>query len=175
MSEEYIIQQCKKGDHEAFRILLDKYAPILMGVCMRYLRNENQAKDALQESFIKIFNNFQKLEDYKAQKAWMIKIAVNTCLRELKSMKTFDDIDDKVIEDVFELSFIEIIETESLLMIIDRLPENWRMVFNLHVVEGYSHKEIAEMLKIPEASSRVYLTRARKALQAMIKEIEFTN
>lgn len=138
-----------------------------MAVCSRYCTDKEHAKDALQETFINIFKYIDSIKEINSAEAWMRKVAVTCCIAmyRKKVMPKYLEITPSV-----ELLNIEIPEVfanlsvEELLQIIDQLPEGLRIVFNLHAVEGYSHKEIGELLNIGVSTSRANLTRARKMI-----------
>lgn len=147
---------------------------MMNGICLRYASNQAEAEDILQDSFVKAFKN---LDRYKADGplgAWMRRITVNTALeqyRRNKSLKNFGimlEINESSI--VIEDGAIEQLEMEDLLEKIQRLPKGFRTVFNLYAVEGYTHKEIGELLKVSEGTSKSQYSRARLILRTMIQE-----
>lgn len=172
-----LIAKCKKQDREAQSLLYKRYADVLFGQCLKYTSNYEEAKDHLQESFITIFSKIHQYQGKGSFEGWMKRIAINTVLqsyrkkRELplekeewiKAKETEEDFAGEDFKDTtVPLSF--------LLHIVRELPERYRMVFNLYVLDGYSHKEIAEMLKIAEGTSKSNLSRARANLANKIKE-----
>lgn len=170
MDQISIINGCKRGQEKAFKALVEKYAPKLMAVCIRYLKDNDLAKDALQESLISIFKSIQTYSGIGSFEGWMTKIAVHTCLKEIRMKKSFQDL---LLVDLQETKTQEIessLEMKDILNLINELPETQRIVFNMHIVEGYSHLEIADLINIAESSSRVYLTRARRWLQEKIEK-----
>lgn len=167
MTPEDIIRGCKQGKEESYRLLVDTYASTLMGICMRYLSDRPRAQDALQETYILVFRSIHRFEETGTLKAWLSKIAVNCCLKELRKNKSLRFApEDLSLEQIPEMPGIyEQLEAEDLLRLLDMLPAHYRIIFNLHVIEGYSHKEISDMCGIQESLSRTKLTRARKILQ----------
>lgn len=167
LTQKEIIQGCKDGREEAYRALVDLYAEQLMGICMRYVRDRQKAEDILQETYIRVFKSVHKYEESGTLTGWLIKIAVNFCLKELKKNKRLSFKEEELhFEKAIELPDVyDKLSTEDLLLILDRLPGPYRIIFNLNVIEGYSHKEIADMLGIQVSLSRTKLTRARKMLQ----------
>lgn len=167
MTQNEIIQGCKDGREDAYRNLVDSYANKLMGLCVRYLRDRQKAEDAVQETFIQVFRSVNQFDDSGNLIAWMSRIAINTCLKEIKKSKRMVFTEQTLhIENLPVMPDIDRkMKTEELLSILDNLPAAYRIVFNLHLVEGYSHKEISVMLDIRESTSRTKLTRARKMLQ----------
>ena len=157
----------KKIDQKAQRALFDQYNQKLIGVAVRYVSSMDDAKDVLQESFIRIFKYMPKadFDNRSMMEAWMVKITVNEALRWLKKGKKHQN--EELIENVSGHMIVnqEDTQKQDLLRLIHTLPDGYRVVFNLYSIEGYSHKEIGELLKITESSSRSQLTRARQLLQ----------
>jgi RNA polymerase sigma factor (sigma-70 family) len=165
LTDDQIILGCKNGEPIAFKGLLQKYAPLMMAVAMRYLRDIHKAEDVLQDSYITIFNQMANYEDRGKLKAWMCKIIVNNCLKELRLKNTLLPLEDINIGHSYESNVLDYLEVEEMLKIVEKLPQQLYVIYNLYIVEGFTHSEIAEMLGIPESSSRVYLTRARLAMK----------
>ena len=172
--EQHIISLFKKGDQHAMDKLYMEYADYLTGVCARYISDEDEVKDVLQDSFIKIFTQIHQFE-YRGKdslKAWITKVVINEALAHLRQSKTFfvslqeSDIGDFLDEE----SDVECIDSDILYSFIQRLPPGYRAVFNLFVIEEKSHKEIAEILQIQPATSASQFLRARKLLAEMIRE-----
>ena len=167
MTQNEIIQGCKAGREAAYKELIEQHATKLMGLCVRYLRDRQKAEDAVQETFIQVFKSVHQIDEEGNLIGWMSRIAINNCLKEIKKSKRM-----VFTEETLHLENLPVMpeidrkmKTEELLAILDNLPPAYRIVFNLHLVEGYSHKEISEMLDIQESASRTKLTRARKMLQ----------
>lgn len=157
--------------------LFDKYSGMLRGVCLRYVNNDFDADDLLQEGFIKILDNISKYQDTGSFTAWMKRIMVNHAINfcKKKNKQKFSEwndsySDDLVENDVDNSNKLEnrILETNldpsDIIKIIQELPDGYRMVLNLYVVDGYSHKEIAEKLNISVNTSKSQLSRARKMM-----------
>ena len=146
---------------------MDAYADQLMGTCVRYLRDHQKAEDAVQETYIQVFKNIHRFDESGSLIGWMTRIAINTCLKELRKAKrlVFNEeaiaFDHRIqLPDVYEK-----LTADDLLILLDRLPVSYRIIFNLYVIEGYDHKEIGSMLNIQVSHSRTRLTRARSMLQ----------
>lgn len=167
MSEQELIQNCQKQHAASQRLLYEKYAPKMMSVCMRYLNDKAEAEDALQEAFIKIFKHIVHFRSEGSFEGWMRRIFVNTALSTLrvKQIKYVDTINSYSINSSVNPSVIEKMSAQEIFELISTLPNGYRIVFNLHGIEGYSHKEIAETLGITESTSRTQYLKARKALQ----------
>jgi RNA polymerase sigma-70 factor (ECF subfamily) len=171
MDEQQLIKGCIDNDRKAQKSLYDKYSRRMMGVCMRYVKDVESARDVLQEGFLKLFTNLDKYSGSGSFDGWVRKIFVNCALESLRSndiLKEASDIDDVSFMDLEESSSVEDISADDLLTYIKSLPEGYRTAFNLFAVEGYSHREIGEMLNISEVTSRSQYMRARKMLQKRI-------
>lgn len=178
-ADQKIIEGCIKGKRRDQNRLYTKYAPALLGVCMRYSRNKDEAEDILQEGFIKIFMNIKSYRGEGSFEGWMKRIMVNTAITHNKQTlkhQYHTDIDE--IEETHEIRAGGSHEPagtqlpkEKLMNIIQNLPEGYKMVFNLYVFEQYTHKEIAQILGISENTSKSQLSKARKLLTSRIKKI----
>lgn len=174
MSVQEIIDGCVKKDARYQRILVEKYATTLFTVSRRYVPNNADAEDILQDAFIKIFSAIERFDSSKgALEAWMRKIVINTALR-LLNKKSFTH--EKSVERFAEIHLSPVaydhLQAEDVMSLINTLPDGYRQIFNLAVVEGYSHKEIATLLNIAEGSSRKNLSRAKKLLRQKLKNQE---
>lgn len=171
MSEKELIEGAKKRDARCQRALFDRYSPVLMGVCLRYCRNRTEAEDALQESFIRIFDKL-KLYDYKGSfEGWLKRLTVNVALKGYQRKRFTHEKTglEAVPEQSGDPSAYARLGEQELMALVMALPEGYKLVFNLYAIEGYSHKEIAKTLGIQEASSRSQLLKARKLLQRQIE------
>ncbi len=176
--EEELILRCQKNDHTAFKELYEKYAGKMMAIAARYCNTTFEAEDLLQEIFI---NVFRKIKNYKHKgsfEGWLRRMVVNLSINhyhrtakqrnqveisnENESLSEWES--GHYEEIISRLSEIEIIET------VQKLPEGYRMVFNLYEIEGYSHKEIADQMGISEGTSKSQLFKAKKMLQSMITQ-----
>ena len=167
MTETEIILGCQAYEKSAFKELVKTYSPSMMSLCIRYTGDQYLAQDMLQETFITVFKHILKYKPTGSFKSWLHRIAVTTCLKELRSRRqaVFLDLDDY--EEVPEDEPPTMVDEFGMMQIISELPEQYRLVFNLFVIEGYNHREIAEMLDIQERTSRVQLTRARKYVRQL--------
>ncbi len=170
-----LIKGCKNDNRNAQRALVDTYGSYLYGVSIRYIRDEQEAKDVVQESLILIFRNIKKFksEPY-AFKAWMRQITINASLQKLrkayrkKEIMTENHVDNK--EEMPEV--YGKFERDDILKIINNLPIKYREVFNMYVIDGYSHKEIAKKIGVKESTSRAILTRAKIKVREKVLEIQ---
>jgi len=155
--------------------LFDKFAPKMMTVCLRYASDSMEAEDILQDGFVKTFN---KLVDFKQEgslEGWIRRIMVNTALDAIRKNKKYAQ--DANIDDVgFKISNFESasddIQAEDLLKLINSMPEGYKVVFNLFAIEGYSHKEISELMNISENTSKSQYSRARSYLRTRLEKLE---
>ncbi len=169
-----IIDKCRKGDRSAQKKLYDYLAPKMFAVCLRYMGNRMPAEDILQDGFITLFS---KLDSYSGEgsfEGWARKIFVNTALMSLRktdALKLSDDLEEagNLSSDIS--TQIQNIGYKEIMKIVMKLPDGYRTVFNMFVVEGFSHKEIAQALNISEVTSRSQLQRARMILQEKIKKL----
>ncbi|WP_313112219.1 RNA polymerase sigma factor [Aequorivita sediminis] len=176
MTLEELIQQCKKQNAKAQGELYKKYNRILFAICLRYSPNYTEAEDNLQDAFITIF---KKVEQYKGKgsfEGWMKRITVNTVLQKYRKQRNFDIVDEGQIEDEAEVEIdSDEIPLDFLLKIVQELPDRYRLVFSMYVLDGYQHKEIAEMLGISDGTSKSNLARARMILKNKIEEYNAKN
>ena len=169
MSLEKLILQCKKQDIRAQEKLYRMYSGKLFGLCLKYSNNYQQAEDNLQDGFITIFNKINQYEDKGSFEGWMKRIVINTTLQKHRKEKYFEIINENLLEDPEIEVDDEEITTDFLLESIQDLPERYRQIFNLYALDGFSHKEIAEMLNISVGSSKSNLARARHILKSKIE------
>ncbi len=170
--ESKLIDLCKEGNRIAQKTVYDRLAPKMFPVCIRYVGDRGVAEDMLQDGFVTLFS---KLDTYKGDgsfEGWARKVFVNTCLMYLRkkdALKMSEDIDLARNISSGWSDQVQNIGYKELMRLITSMPHGFRTVFNLYVLEGYSHKEIAEMLGITEVTSRTQLSRARLWLQGKLK------
>lgn len=175
MDDLTLVSECAKGNPKAQRALFDKFAPKMLSVCMRYVRNMDEAEDALQDAFVKVF---QKIGEFKMEgslEGWIRRIMVNTALDALRRNKK--QLGDVQLDDVsYKVSFSDYsfddMDVNHLLKMIDQLPDGYRVVFNMFAIEGYSHKEIADTLGVTENTSKSQYSRARAFLRNQLEHTE---
>jgi RNA polymerase sigma-70 factor (ECF subfamily) len=170
VTEQDLIQGCIRGERKSQEAIFRLYAGKMLVVCLRYARHHMEAEDILQDAFIKVFryiNNFQHKGSFEG---WIRRIVVNTALKNIdKKSFTNEQIGIETEKDAGAAPNVySDLGEEELLKMIASLPDGYRVVFNLYAIEGYSHKEIAELLDIGESTSRSQLVKARKLLQDMI-------
>ena len=167
-----IIKGCIAGSRRDQELLYRRHAAKLYAVCLQYSGNNEEARDILQEGFIKIFENLSTYKNEGSFEGWMRRITVNTALEKFRSRNNLYKVDDidQIPEPDAEPDNQDYagLEAADLLDIIRELPPKYRMVFNLYAIEGYSHKEISEMINISEGTSKSNLSRARAILQRRV-------
>ncbi|MDR1169783.1 MAG: sigma-70 family RNA polymerase sigma factor [Prevotellaceae bacterium] len=172
--DEQLIKECIKKDIRAQKQLYEKYASLMMSVCLRYVKDRDIAQNLLQDGFIKLFDKIHTYSGTGSFVGWMRKIFVNTSLEYLRHndvLKHSMNIDVAFNIESKEESPIDKISADELMKCITELPVGFRTVFNMFAIEGYSHAEIAEMLGIHEGTSRSQYARARTLLQQKIMKL----
>ncbi len=176
--EKELIEQCRKGSREAQQVLYNQYAPKLMGVCMRYLTEPEDAKDIVQEVFFKVFTRIDDFRGESRFETWLTRILINHTLNWLRKNKKRllqvnieeTDITEILPDEPGELLWADWLTPEEAVKMISSLPVQQRTVLNLYVFEQFSHAEIASQLGISESTSRVTLLRARAKLNSMVRQ-----
>ena len=170
MSLEKLIEKCKQGDLKAQSEVYQLFAGKLFALCLKYSKNYQEAQDNLQDGFITIFNKMHQFQFKGSFEGWLKRIVVNTALQKYRKKNVLNLISDEFPDEVE----VEVDETtlslDYLLGIIQELPNRYRLVFNMYVLDGYSHREIAEMLEISEGTSKSNLSRARQILKRKVEQ-----
>ncbi|MCX6251567.1 MAG: RNA polymerase sigma factor [Bacteroidetes bacterium] len=176
--EDLILEGCIAGKRNEQGLLYKKFAPTMMGVCLRYSHNREEAEDILQEGFLKVFQNIRTFRKEGSLEGWIKRIMINHALNQFRKnrrnpfLENLEDINETEILDHAELNgSIEPVPEETLISLIQALPQGYRIVFNLYVIEENSHKEIAETLKISENTSKTQLMKARRLLRQKLLKI----
>jgi RNA polymerase sigma-70 factor (ECF subfamily) len=165
-----LINDCKNNDRKAQEQLYRLYSPKLFAVCLKYSRNYNEAQDNLQDGFLIIFNKIEQFSFKGSFDGWLKRIMINNVLQQYRN-QTFLSLVNDDIEDNCEIDLDdENISLDYLLKIIQELPDRYRLVFNLYVLDGFSHQEIADMLSINIGTSKSNLARARMILKDKIEQ-----
>jgi RNA polymerase sigma-70 factor (ECF subfamily) len=171
-----LIIQCKKQDARAQEELYKRYSGILFSICLRYSPNYSEAQDSLQDSFLTIF---KKVDQYKGKgsfEGWIKRITVNTVLQKYRRKSVFSIAREDQIVDEIEVEVEDDgVPLDFLLKIIQELPDRYRLVFTMYVMDDYAHKEIAEMLGISDGTSKSNLARARIILKTKIEDYKSAN
>jgi len=174
-SESDLLEGCMKGNRKMQRELYDRFAPKMYGVCLRYASNAEEAEDILQEGFIKVF---RKMDSYRGDgsfEGWIRRIFVNTAIeyyRKKTYLQPITEHEENTVEGKY-LSVLDNLAEKDIINLVQQLSPGYRTVFNMYVVEGYTHKQIADLLGISEGTSKSQLSRAKQILQDMVtKHIE---
>lgn len=171
LNELDLIQACIRGEREMQECLYNRFSPLMYSVCLRYSGNSYDAQDLLQEGFIKVFKNLHKFRHDGSFEGWVRRIFVNTSIehfRKKSHMYSVSEIEGVTIEDK-DSSVLDNLAEKDIMAIIHQLSPGYKAVFNLHVIEGYSHKEIAVMLGINEGTSKSQLARAKGVLRKLVE------
>lgn len=174
MDEQALIKDCLKGSPIAQRKLFEKFAPKMMSVCLRYMKDGQEAEDVLQDGFIKVFQKLNAYENTGSLEGWIRRIVVNTALDQLRKNSKFGYTDD-----VNEVGYkienhdftVEGLMAQDLMKLISQMPEGYKVVFNMFAIEGYSHKEIADLLGITESTSKSQYSRARAHMREKLEKL----
>ena len=171
MTEQEIIQGCRQKNRKAQQALYDKYSPKMFGICKRYVKRYEDAEDVLVDALFKVMTKIDMFSGNGSFEGWIRRIVVNESLMHLRKNNNFkltvelNNIDIKT-----EVSIEDDLAAEDILKLLAKLPTGYRTVFNLYVVEGFKHREIAEQLGISINTSKSQLILAKKKLQALVKE-----
>lgn len=172
MNLERLIKQCAKNDRRAQKEIYQLYAGKLFSICLKYSKNKEEAQDNFQDGFITIFKKIDQFNFKGSFEGWVKRVMLNTVLLKYRKKRVLnlvsEEIPDEVVVDVDD----DEISLDFLLNLIRELPERYRLVFNLYVLDGYSHKQIAEMLTIAEGTSKSNLARARAILKQKIEKYQ---
>lgn len=174
---QQIITGCLKKDPRFQRVLVEQYSGLLYGICLRYLRDKEEARDGLQEGLMRIFENLDKFDSRKGKfESWMSTITIHHCLNKLKRKKLLliSEKDDLATQASYEIE-TDILSTyglEQIAKFVTELPEIYGTVFNLAAIDGYSHLEISQLLGISERASRTRLSRAKNKLKDRISRLK---
>lgn len=174
MNDETLVKECVSGNARSQRLLFDRFSAKMLGVAMRYINDKERAEDVLQDAFIKVFKHLNRFKNDGSLEGWIRRIVVNTALDQLrKNKKRQSDIalDDSFIEITTNNFTEERLQAESLMKIVQELPDGYRTVFNMFAIEGYSHKEIAKKLGITENTSKSQYSRAKSVLREILNKL----
>lgn len=171
-SIENWVSKAADGNQKAQRYIYDQHSGVLYSICLRYMGNEEDAKDVFQEGFVKLFDNLMSFRFDGSFEGWAKRIMVNMALTHLRKRKPMADVEMENSEEVaYDQDVLSKMGADDLMKLIGELPDGYREVFSLFAIEGYSHKEIAEALEISEGNSKLRMNRARKMLQSRVIEL----
>jgi RNA polymerase sigma-70 factor (ECF subfamily) len=175
MTDQELLEGCKAKDPHAQKLLFQVYSRKLMGICKRYTQNREDAEDVFQEAFVRVFKALTTVQKVGSLEVWIKKIVIHTAINYFHKHKKHyghhhqDFLLEPTNGDDLILSKLS---NEELLEVVQSLPDGYRMVFNLFVIEGYAHKEIAQLLGISESTSKTQLLKAKKMLKKKFKKLE---
>jgi RNA polymerase sigma factor (sigma-70 family) len=171
--KEKLIKQCQKKSAKAFDELYTTYSSLIYGICLRYTKDRAEAEDLMQECFIKILNKIGDYEFKGSFEGWLRRLTVNSAINFLKAKKLFmsEDVGNyEIISEDSNNDIISEMNAREIIALINKLPVGYRTIFNMHVVEGYKHTEIAEILEISDITCRTQFKKAREALIELINK-----
>lgn len=172
-ADHILVNRCQKGDRQAQNELYRRFRRMLFGVCLRYAGSREEAEDLLQESFLRIYTDLYQYQPTGELGAWCRKVAVNVALQHLRKKKRlFPVVDLEQVPDLYEeeIDLFSENRAKALLHLVQKLPDGYRLVFNLHVMEGLTHPEIAEYLEISVNTSKSQLSRSKTLLRKMLEQ-----
>lgn len=182
LTDEEVFRGCLKNDRKAQATFYQRYKSRFFGVCWRYANNKEDAEDIFQEALIKVFKHIKEVRDAKDVSAWVRRIIVNTAINHYRKKVTFDDVEnlsdevllpfdthDEILSQLNSKELMEVLNT-----VLSELPNGARIVFNMYVIEGYTHPEIAAQLQIAEGTSKSQLFFAKKYIQEKLKKKGFS-
>ncbi len=167
-----LIKACRKGNQLAQMQLYDKYAQAMFTIACRYLKDDEEAKDVMQEAFLKAFTHMDSYKPEYSFGAWLKRIVINQSLDVLKKRKVefnYDEIDTQNSVEIDDWSFNTSVSKRSILDAIEKLNDKHKIVVKLYLIEGYDHQEISEILNIPVKTSRTHLSRGKNKLRDLLK------
>jgi RNA polymerase sigma-70 factor (ECF subfamily) len=170
--EQHIIDGCIANDRNSQKTLYNLFAGKMLAVCMRYAKDKSEAEDMLQEGFVKIFLNIHKFKNEGSFEGWVRRIMVYTAINHYKQRirKFQETLDMDNNDSAFDEGIIEKISAKEIVALVQQMPEGYRMVFNLYAIEGYTHKEIADIMGIAIGTSKSQYARAKSYMQQVIKQ-----
>lgn len=171
LTDSDLIKGCIAGDRRIQETLYRQFSPKMYAVCLRYSGNADDAQDLLQEGFIKVFNNIHRFRSEGSFEGWIRRIFVNTSIehfRKKTNLYSISEAEENTIENK-DLSVLDSLSEKDIMGLVQELSPGYRTVFNMYVVEGYSHKDIGTLLGISEGTSKSQLARAKGILQKMVE------
>jgi RNA polymerase sigma-70 factor (ECF subfamily) len=171
-SESDLIEGCIQGNRKMQYELYQRFSPKMYGVCLRYAANAEEAEDILQEGFIKVFKKMGSYRGDGSFEGWIRRIFVNTAIEHFRKKAYLQPITEQE-ENTIEGKYLNVLENlaeKDIIKLIQQLSPGYRTVFNMYVIEGYTHKQIADILNISEGTSKSQLSRAKLILQDLVKK-----
>jgi RNA polymerase sigma-70 factor (ECF subfamily) len=175
-NESALIKKAIKNNREAQHVLFEMHAPKMLSVCRYYIKDMQQAEEAMLNGFFKVFKNLKTFKNEGSFEGWIRRIMIRESISYLRQKKSIDILCDEDVSTSAQSNNIQTnLEISEIQSLIDSLPEGYRMVFVMYAIEGYKHDEIAELLKISTGTSKSQLFKARKMLQEQIKTLNKTS
>lgn len=172
LTESDLINGCLAGNRRIQELLYQRFAPKMYAVCLRYANNTDDAQDLLQEGFIKVYRNLEKFRREGSFEGWVRRVFVNTAIEHYRrkvNLSTIGEKEERTIEDG-TFNVLDQLAEKDIIQLVQELSPGYRSVFNMYVIEGYSHKEIGDLLDISEGTSKSQLARAKAILQKKVQE-----
>ena len=170
VTEEELIQACKRQERKAQKLLFERYSPKMFGVCKRYVKHREDAEDVLIEGLYKVLSKINMYGGKGSFEGWIRRIIVNECLMFLRKKHNFRlTVEISNIDIKTEVTIIDELAARDILVLLDKLPTGYRTVFNMYVIEGYKHREIADILGISINTSKSQLILAKKRLRDLVR------
>lgn len=171
--EKRRIQLAMENNRQAQQLIYSKYAPKMLSVCRQYIKDLQHAEDVMITAFMKVFTHLGKFEHKGSFEGWIRRIMVNECISYIRAHRKVSFLEEEVYKEESANATESQFNLEEIQCLIDALPDGYRMVFNLYVIEGYKHHEIAELLSINEGTSKSQLSHARRILQNEISKLKY--
>ena len=174
MEYKVLIKECLKGNAQAQKAMFDHFSGKMLFLCMRYATDQSEAEDMLQEGFVRLYSNLNKFQHKGSFEGWVRRIFVNTAIKYYHKVRKHNGYSQLEHVDAVQkgADALSTLSEAELLRLIRDLPDGYRIVFNMYAIEGYSHKEISELLNIQESTSRSQLVKARKLLQTQVNSLQ---
>ncbi len=172
LTESDLIKGCLAGNRRIQELLYQRFAPKMYAVCLRYANNTDDAQDLLQEGFIKVYRNLEKFRGEGSFEGWVRRVFVNTAIEHYRRKINLNTISEKEERTIVDSAWnvLDHLAERDIIHLVQELSPGYRSVFNMYVIEGYSHKEIGELLDISEGTSKSQLARAKAILQKRVQE-----
>jgi len=178
LMDKHVIEKILSGDKDLFRVLYKRYNKQLMLTCLRYIPERDLAEDVLQDAFIEVYRDLNKYDSAKGSFiTWATRITINKCLKTFRKRSVFSKMDN-ILELKYKFTIrsqaLEKLKLEDITKLINSMPKGYRVVFNMYIIDGYTHKEIANKLNIAESTSKTQLMRAKRLLKNTLKEEDYS-
>jgi RNA polymerase sigma-70 factor (ECF subfamily) len=171
MTDQELVQGCIKRDEKYQKILWDTYAPKLLTVCRRYCKDIYEAEDVLMETMVKVYDNIGSFRGDSKLGTYLRRIVINNCLNKIRRHKPTSSLEQVDFYLGNDEKITDKLAAEDIMKLVRQLPDGYRQVFNMFAIDGYSHREISEVLNIKEVTSRTQYSKARKALQEKLLKV----